>query len=139
MDKLKPFVAFVNDNITESIRETLVQRLFVSEVISFAEFQARMISVPTYIQSVHNLNRRVLVLTNFSDESYPTYADQADLSLFCRNGLVRIGKSKVDNVGLTFPIATVQIFELLVTRAMNTQLSQEDVFKRFYNDQDRPN
>jgi len=116
---VKPFVAFVNDNISESIQTVLMQQLMLSEILSMEEFTLRIQNNPNYADIVRGLGQRIVVLKKMYDKSYN---DVADIILFCRNGLIAVESSKIGPPGITFEIKNIQIFQLFFhqTQVPNT-------------------
>ena len=113
MDNFPGFIGVVNDNISLSIQHTLSQQLFLTEIMSISDFDLRYKNNQSYIDIVHGMKQRVLVLVNFSDSMYTTYVDLVDMSLFCRNGLLYIEKNKLGNVNQEFQIKNIQVYNLI--------------------------
>jgi hypothetical protein len=103
-------ILFVNDNITDNILGTLVTQLFIDEVIWYDEWLARQTNSPGWENQVRAFQMRVLVLRKYWDR---TGCESADVVLYCKNGLASVEVNKLGPLGLTFPIASIHLHNLL--------------------------
>jgi len=111
---LKPFVCFVNDNISANIQSVLTEQLFLTDVISIDEFALRVINNPNYVSIVHGAGLRVMVLKKIYDTRYN---DLADIILYCKDGLISVESNKIGPPGITFEIKNIQIYNLFYVKS----------------------
>lgn len=104
-------IFFVNADINEGIISTLKYQLFISEVLTDLEFDARVAASPDYVNIIHLNNLRIIVTRqDFSDY---TNRNLADVVMFIKQGQASIEKNKFGPPGLTFPISRLNIYDLL--------------------------
>jgi hypothetical protein len=103
-------IIYVNADLTESIRETLISQLMLSDVVDGYEFDARVIADPNYPEEIHLNHLRVLVIRSLFDY---TNRDLADIVIFIKAGLVYVECNKVGPPGLTLPLARLQLEEII--------------------------
>lgn len=109
-------IFFLNADINDTTKSTLVSQLYINEVMSDTEFDARVQVDPNYPSIVHLNGLRILVLR----QSFMDYTNRqlADVVMFYKNGLVSVEKSNFGPPCTTYPIARVNAYELL--RANNS-------------------
>lgn len=104
-------IFFVNADINEGIRTTLMNQLFIDEALTDVDFDARVQVEPEYPSLIHLNGLRIMVLRqNFRDY---TNRNLADVVMFVKQGLVAIEKNNFGPPGLTFPIDRINMYELL--------------------------
>lgn len=108
---LPPAVIFLNSAINSVTQNTFVTQLFINEVMTFDEFNARVVADPNYPNIVHLQNLRILVIL-------PTFRDQtnrnlADLVLFYNQGQVTVEKNNFGPPGLSVAISRFNVYQLL--------------------------
>lgn len=109
-------IIFVNADISTAQQQLLVNQLYITETISDQEFNQRVDDDPNYPSVVHGQNYRILVIfQNFSDYTNRTLADVA---MFVKQGMASILKDNFGPPIFTFPIANLNIWQLL--RAANS-------------------
>ena len=129
MGLLPPAIFFINGDITRpqsppffpgttpsSELEKLEIQLFIDDVMSKQEFDARVVADPNYPTIVHLRGLRILVvLPNFYDGYNRQYAD---VVMFLHQGLADIEKNNFGPPFQSFPIDRINMYELL--RAVNS-------------------
>ena len=103
-------IVFVNNNLTDNVKEALVRQLFISEAITGAEFDARVEVDPNYYAVVHQNNLRIMVIRDLSDA---TNRNLADAVIFVKAGLASVEGGKFGPPGLTLPVDRLYWHELL--------------------------
>jgi hypothetical protein len=97
--------------INSLTKQTLVTQLYLSETMTFKEFNSRVASDPNYARVVHLQGYRILViLPNFYDT---TNRNLADMVLFYNQGQVTVLKNNFGPPGLSLPIQRINIYTLL--------------------------
>lgn len=114
-----PAIIFVNDDLSSSIRATLTTQLQLSEIISGAEFDARVAADPNYPTTVHLNNLRLLVVRSLFDQTNRTLAD---IVLFIKAGLASILCGKEGPPKQTFPVGSLYINELVLHNPSSCQI-----------------
>ncbi len=109
--QLPSAIIFVNNDLNEISKSTLLDQLKIHESISHQEFNDRVTVDPNYVSVIHNTNTRILVfLPTFQDL---TNRELADIVIFVKQGLAAIEINKYGPHGLTVPIYKINIYELL--------------------------
>lgn len=109
-------IIFINSDISDKTKSTLVSQLHINESMTGTEFDARVVADPNYPTIVELQGLRILVIRDtFRDLTNRSYAD---LVLFFAHGLVTIEKNNFGPPGQTFAIERINIYELL--RANNS-------------------
>jgi hypothetical protein len=103
-------IIFVNNDLTEQVKSVLKNQLFLSDVISGEEFDARVIADPNYVNVIRNSFQRVLVIRSFWDH---TNRELANVVIFIKNGLAAIEQNNFGPPGQTYPVALLTIYELI--------------------------
>jgi hypothetical protein len=108
---LPPAIIFVNADINDAIKNTLITQLYIDESMTFNEFNARVQSTPTYPDSVHLQGRRILVILPTLQD--PLNRALADVVLFYNQGQVTVEKNNFGPPGLSLPLQRVTLYALL--------------------------
>lgn len=104
-------IIFCNDSINDILKDKLKSQLQLNEIITFSEFVSRMTSDPNYGNIVRNSFLRILVLlTNFQDQNY---REQADIVLYCKQGLASIELNNIGPYGLSIAYDNLYLHKLL--------------------------
>ena len=111
-------IVFVNNDLTDNVKEALVRQLFISEAITGAEFDARVVADPNYYTAVHQNNLRIMVIRNLSET---TNRELADVVIFVKAGLASVEGGKFGPPGLTLPVDRLYWHELLNGVAPSTE------------------
>lgn len=101
MDPLTSAIIVVNNDLTDQVKSVFKRQLDVEEIISGAEFDARIAADPNYLESSHLMNRTILVVRSLFDEFDRT---KVDFVVFFKAGLVSIEYNKYGPPGLTLPL-----------------------------------
>ncbi len=104
-------IVFNNADINAEIQTKLVTQLHIDEVMTFAEFNARVTVEPNYPALIHGNKLRILVI--LPDYHDATNRDLADLVLFYSNGLVTVLANKFGPPGLSLQLDRINIYDLL--------------------------
>jgi hypothetical protein len=104
-------IIFINADINDGVKSTLVTQLYINESMSDVEYDKRLAVDPWYPQKVHFMNLRILVIRqNFRDY---TNRESADVVIFYNQGQATIEKNKFGPPGLSLPIQRLDIWALL--------------------------
>ena len=104
-------IFFVNADINEGIRNTLMSQLFIDEALTDEDFDARVQVEPDYPNLIHLNGIRIMVLRqNFHDL---TNRNLADVVMFVKQGLASVEKNNFGPPGLSFPVGRINMHELL--------------------------
>ncbi len=119
-------IIFVNSHISDVQKTFIAQQLYAEEVISKAEFDARVAADPNYPSIIKNLKMRVVVIL----ETFQDFHNRelADVALFFKNGLVSIEYLK--NGPPKFTIDQLRLDAYTILRYVK---SDEVVVLPFYN------
>jgi hypothetical protein len=96
-----PAIIFTNTDVVQQIQDVLTRQLYLTEIITAAEFDARVVADPNYPLNIHLNHLRVLVLRDLSD---CTNRHLADIVLFLKAGLAYILHNKVGPTRFTTSI-----------------------------------
>lgn len=108
---LPPAIFFVNADLNDGIKNKLITQLFINEVMTGTEFDARVSVDPNYPDIVHLQGFRILVIRpDFRDY---TNRSLADVVMFVKQGLVSIEKNNFGPPALTYQIDRMNIYDLL--------------------------
>lgn len=111
MTQLPPAIVFVNQDISESIKNVLIEQLYIDETITITDFEQRLLSDAAYVDTVHNNGTRLLVVVN----DFRNYSQRnlADIVIFVKQGQATILKNNYGPPGLVVPISNINIYQLL--------------------------
>ena len=96
-----PAIIYTNTDIVQQIQHVLTRQLYLTEIITAAEFDARVAADPNYPLNIHLNKLRVLVMRDLSD---CTNRHLADIVLFLKAGLAYILHNKVGPTRFTTSI-----------------------------------
>lgn len=97
-------ILFINTDLTTNVKNMLVRQLHINEVIDGYTFDQRIAAQSTYPDVIHQLNLRLMVMRDLSDQ---TNRSLADVVLFFSHGLICVEASKVGPPGLTLPVVNL--------------------------------
>jgi len=104
-------IIFINSEISDQQKSIISEQLFISETISFTEFNLRVENTPSYPEIIQGQNLRILVLCdNFQDY---TNRNLADVVIFVKQNLASIEKNKFGPPGVTFDVPRIDIWKTL--------------------------
>ena len=83
-------VVMVNNDLTEVVRDRLIQQLHIDEVISGDEFDLRFSVDPNYTRNIRALRRRLMVVRDHQDTSN---REEMDIVLFIKSGMISVTKN----------------------------------------------
>ena len=108
---LPPAIIFINTDINDGVKSTLQTQLYLNEIMSDAEFDARVVADPSYPLVVHANNLRIMVVRqNFRDYTNRTLAD---VVMFYNQGQITVEKNNFGPPKLSLPIQRLNIWALL--------------------------
>jgi hypothetical protein len=94
-------VVFVNNDLTDNVRDFLVRQLRISEVIDGYVFDDRMAADPDYKTKLCQLCQRIMVVRSYEElES----RELADVAIFVSHGLAAILKNNFGPHGTTHTV-----------------------------------
>ena len=94
-------VVFVNNDLTDNVRDKLVRQLRISEVIDGYVFDERMAADPDYKTKLCQLCLRIMVVRSYEEIESREFADVA---IFVSHGLAAILKNNYGPHGNTYPV-----------------------------------
>lgn len=104
-------IIFINADINDGIKNTLSSQLYIDEIMTDTEFDARILLDPSYPDQIHfNEMRIIVVLQDFRNY---TNRNLADIVMFLKLGLAHIEINKLGPPGLALPIQHINIYQLL--------------------------
>lgn len=122
-------VIFINSNISQGVLSQIVQQFYITEVQSEDEFFNHLdgyadgyedeydylgdgyISDGYYVDRIHGLDQRILVLTDLRKQMS---RDMADIVLCYRRGLVYVEKNKFGPLGKALPLQHAYLRSLII-------------------------
>jgi hypothetical protein len=111
MTQLPPAIVFVNQDITEPIKNVLIEQLYIDETITITDFEQRLLGDAQYTSTVHNSGTRLLVIV----DDFRNYSQRnlADIVIFVKQGLATVLKNNYGPPGLAVPVSNINIYQLL--------------------------
>lgn len=104
-------IIFVNADLNDALKAVLTEQLNITETMTGAEFDARMVVDPNYADIVHLQKIRILVIRDdFHDYTNRTVADVA---MFVKQGLASLEKNNFGPPGLTLPVQRINLYTVL--------------------------
>lgn len=104
-------IVFVNNDLTESVRNALVKQLYISEIMDGYVFDQTILSNPNYPTEVANNNGRVMVVRSFKEMNN---RELADVVIFVTHGTANIEKNKFGPPGPSYRVAELTWQKLCV-------------------------
>lgn len=99
---IAPFaIVFVNNDLTDNVRDFLVKQLLIDEVIDGYVFDDRVAADPGYPASIKANKERLLVKRSFQELENRALADVA---IFVKAGLAYVLKNNYGPPGQTHPV-----------------------------------
>lgn len=94
MAAIPPAILFVNDDLSPSVKETLIRQLFINQVLDGPTFDSYLAADPSWPDKIKQLNQRVMVVRTFADRfTVPTWSIP-DVVIFIKNGLASVEINK---------------------------------------------
>ena len=104
-------IIFINSDINDLMKNTLITQLEINDYITFDEFNARVAADPNYTDVIHlNKIRVMVVLPTFQDYTNRTLAD---IVLFLKAGLATVEKNNFGPPKLSLPLQRLNIWNLI--------------------------
>lgn len=104
-------VIFVNNDLTDNVRNFLIKQLHITEAIDGYVFDDRIAYDPDYINKLYQFNYRLMVVRPYTELEN---RDLADVAIFVSHGLAAVLKNKYGPHGLTFPVVDLTWTKLCV-------------------------
>jgi len=118
-------IIFSNTDLSANVQAAISRQLYLTEVMTGAEFDARVAGNPNYPAIIHLNNLRILVLRDLSDL---TNRSLADLVLFFKAGLAYVLFHRTGAPGFTIPIDKMYLAELFVRDHIPDDCDDDDDF-----------
>lgn len=119
MAVVPPAILFVNDDLSPSVKETLIRQLFINQVLDGATFDSYVAADPSWPDTIKQFDQRVMVIRTFADRfNVPTW-DIPDVVIFIKNGLASIEINK-GQPGFTVPVLKLDWGYLLQIKPLTT-------------------
>lgn len=112
MANIPSAIIFVNNDLSQSVEDTLKLQLRIDEVMSGTEFDARIAADPNYPDLVHLNGLRIMIIRSFRELDNRSLAD---IVIFVKAGLAAIEANKFGPPGKTYPVATLTIYQLIMS------------------------
>lgn len=97
-------IIFVNNDLSESVRAMLIRQLHIDEVITGADFDARVSADSNYPNNYKLVNSRLMVVRSFEELQNREYAD---VVMFIKHGRAAIEESKFGPPGMSYPVVNL--------------------------------
>jgi len=94
-------IIFVNNDLTDNVRNMLVTQLHITEVIDGYVFDDRMVADANYLTTVRALDQRIMVVRSYFELNNRALAD---IAIFVAHGLVGVLKNNFGPRGITHSI-----------------------------------
>ena len=104
-------IIFVNNDLTDSVKNMLVRQLYINNTYTGAEFDSIISNDPNYPSKVQQLDQRIMVVRSFEEK---TNRDLADVVCFVKNGLIAIERNKFGPPGTTYPVVNIHWGKLCI-------------------------
>lgn len=100
-------IVFVNNDLSESARATLIRQLFITDVQDGYVFDAYVAADSNYPDNIRLLDRRLMVIRTFEDRGTISTWTHADVVIFVKMGLASILENKFGPPGLTLSLGKI--------------------------------
>jgi hypothetical protein len=104
-------VVFVNNDLTDNVRNFLVRQLRINEVIDGYVFDDRIAADPDYKIKLGQLYQRVMVVRSYEELEN---RDLADVAIFVSHGLAAILKNNYGPHGATHSVVDLTWGQLCI-------------------------
>jgi hypothetical protein len=105
-----PAIIFINSDLVQQIQDVFTRQLYLTEIISKATLDSRVIADGYYNNTVHIDGYRIMVMMDLSDQNNRAVAD---IVLFAKSGMVSVLSNKYGVPGVTLPIDRVYLTALI--------------------------
>lgn len=97
-------IVCVNNDLSESVHDTLVRQLFINQVLDGYAFDNFVALDPSYPNKIKQLNQRVMIIRTFADRFNVSTWTIPDIVMFIKQGLAAVEINKFGPPGLTLPV-----------------------------------
>jgi len=104
-------IIFVNNDLTNSVRNALVKQLYINDYMTGTEFDNIIDADPDYPSKVKQLNQRIMVIRSFEEQNN---RDLADVVIFVAHATASIERNKFGPPGITYPVDSLTWGKLCV-------------------------
>ena len=111
MSNLPYALIFINNALSPNELLKIQSQLYISETISFNEFNSRINIDENYLFEIKSQFLRILVLCDYLSDH--TNRQFADIVIFVKQGLVSLLKNNFGPPNLTLSVERINIFDLL--------------------------
>jgi hypothetical protein len=105
-----PAIIYINTDLVPQVLGVFTTQLFITQVLSAADFDANVAADPNYPLQSHLNGYRLLVLRDLSDMTNRQFAD---IVLFAKGGLVSVLNSHYGKPGITLAIDRIYLSALI--------------------------
>lgn len=109
--KLTGGIVFINNDLTEQVRDTISKQLYITDIMDGYEYDAILATDPLYPELSRNNNKRVMVIRSFREL---TNRETADVVIFFSRGMLAIEKNNFGPPGCTYRAAEITWGKLCV-------------------------
>lgn len=110
---MSPAIIYINTDLASNIISTLTTQLYLTSVITKAQFDANVAADGYYTQNIHLNAQRVMVMGQLNDF---VNRNLFDIVLFAKNGLVSVEQNLYGPHGLTVPMSRVYLTQLFTVQ-----------------------
>ena len=103
-------IIFVNNDLSTNVQAALERQLDITESMTGAEFDARVLADPGYVDTIHGNDLRILVIRSFREH---TNRELADVAIFIKFGLAYTEKNNFGEPLLALPVDKLYLARLL--------------------------
>ena len=104
-------VVFVNNDLTDNVRDYLVRQLRISDVVDGYVFDDRIASDPDYKDKLAQLGLRIMVVRPYTELEN---RDLADVAIFVSHGIASILKNNYGPHGQTYKVLDITWGQLCI-------------------------
>lgn len=97
-------IIFVNNDLTDNVRDMFIKQLHINEVIDGQTFDNRVLANSNYPNTIKANDIRLMVVRSFLELDNRALAD---IVIFASHGLAAILENKFGPKGLTHPIVNL--------------------------------
>lgn len=104
-------IIFVNNDIVDQIRDTLIKQLFITSTLDGYEYDAYVEASPSWTETIRNTNQRIMVIRSFHELQN---RETADVVIFVTHGVASIEKNNFGPPGFTQRVAELHWGKLCI-------------------------
>ena len=104
-------IIFINNDLTDQVRSFIMKQLHISEWMTGATFDARVVADPEYADNMRALGLRLMVEI---DHRNLDNREHADVVAFVKNGMISAEYNKFGPPKPAFPVVNVHWGQFLI-------------------------